>query len=136
MYTAWPLFICFTISLLLLLVTNAQAYLGVFISSKLLIILSITPPLTILIKRQLAIAPVVSVPDTNMLKAKLAVVSLFLTLLLLYSHLMARLGFSPFGIFTFEFTLLYPILLISLPWYLRFLRDPLEFVHSISSLPV
>lgn len=120
MYTAWPLFICFTVSLLLLLATNAHAYLGAFITSKLLIILSITPPLVILIKRQLAITSIVSAPDSNMLKAKLAVVTLFLTLLLLYSHLMAQLGFSPFGIFTFEFTLLYPVLLIFLPWYLRF----------------
>lgn len=120
MYTAWPLFICFNAGFLLLLMTNLQTYIGSFLASKLLIVTTITPPLIVILKRQLAVSPVICIPDANLVKAKHAVVTLFLTLLLLYSHLMARFGISPFASFTFEFTLLYPILVILAPWYLRF----------------
>lgn len=120
MHTAWPLFFCYSISLLVILIANIQAYLGTFFTSKLLVVATIAPPLVILLKRQLLRLPVVNVPDANQLKAKQAVITLFFTLLLLYSHLMSGFGITPFASFTFEFTVLYPILLLSLPSYLRF----------------
>lgn len=120
MHTAWPLFICFSVSLLLLIFTNIQTHIGIFFTSKLLIVLTISPPLILLLKHRLTRLPVVSLPTPRTLKAKQAVLTLFFTSLLIYSHLMSAFGVTPFGSFTFEFTVLYPMLLLSLPWYLRF----------------
>lgn len=120
MYTAWPLFICFVLSLLFLKAINVQAYIGVFLTSKILIVASIALPLIMILKHEMGKHPVANAPDVKQIKAKQIVITLFLTLLLIYSHLMARFGISPFGSFTFEFTLLYPLLLLVTPWYLRF----------------
>jgi len=107
-------------SLLVFKTTSLAEYLGYFLSSKLLITLTILPSLLFVIRKSLIVQPIVNKPNRLVIKAKSITIILFLISILLYSHIMARLGFKPFGSFVFEYLILLPFLIILTPWYTAF----------------
>lgn len=120
MTSVWPLFISFLFFYAGFQVIGLTEIIGEFLSSKLLLIITIFPAFYLAFKQQIPQIAITSQLSKLLIKAKKRVFTLFLTIILIYSHAMASFGILPFGYFTVEYTLVFPILLILLPWFTRY----------------
>lgn len=119
-------FSSFLVTSLFFTITNLSLHIGHTLASRLVVVLSILPALLILVNQRLKRLAPIKTACPRIIKAKLVSVSLFLFLLLVYSHVMSQISLKPFSTFSLDYLISFPFILLFLPSYLKFTTKRFE----------
>lgn len=120
MKPSYQLLICLIVSLFLFRNLFETEIIDLTLASRLLVLSTVLPPLVILIHSRIKLLKIFHSSEKLFVKEKFISITFFLMTLLIYSHLMAQFNIKLFSTFAFQYLLILPVLLILLPWYLRF----------------
>lgn len=120
----------FTPSLITVIYTALTDQLGVVITTRLLILITWATGITILWRARIVHSTIRTLDvNSDRLRLKRWSITLWLMLMLLYSFTLSKIGYISAGIFSaflVDYLLILPLILLLLPWYLRWVEPQLQ----------